>query len=130
MNIVYEDWRDRQFPPEIIGLYTKETNAHKSVEDKERELISDGYKIGEDVRVICKKVDVSDKCADDEHISYERLKRIAQLLLVGLLIDGIDEAFIYMNETVGLSAKEAAILLSDSGEFREEEYESYLQESV
>lgn len=126
MNVVYVDWRDRQFPPEIVGLYPNGLAAHEVVERKKQELKSEGYHINEEVCVICENI----KGSDDEKISYERLKRITQLLLIGLLIDGKNEAFIYMNETVGISAEEAAILLSDSGEFREEEYESYLQESV
>lgn len=41
VKVVYVDWRDRQFPPEILGVCTKDTMAEKLRDDKVKELVSE-----------------------------------------------------------------------------------------
>jgi hypothetical protein len=50
-KVVYVDWRDRKYEPEIVGVYLKEETGLKALKDKERELRADGY--GEDEVRVC-----------------------------------------------------------------------------
>lgn len=52
MQVVYVDWRDRQYPPEIIGIFMEKKKAETAARKKETELQKDGYILDEDVHVI------------------------------------------------------------------------------
>ena len=60
VKVVYVDWRDRQFPPEILGVCTKDTMAEKLRDDKVKELVSEGYEMEEEVNVIIDEFELND----------------------------------------------------------------------
>lgn len=60
VKVVYVDWRDRQFPPEILGVCTKDEMAEKLRNDKVKELISEGYEMEEEVNVIIEEFELND----------------------------------------------------------------------
>ena len=60
VKVVYVDWRDRQFPPEILGVCTKDKMAEKLRNNKVKELISEGYKMEEEVNVIIEECELND----------------------------------------------------------------------
>lgn len=72
VKVVYVDWRDRQFPPEILGVCTKDTMAEKLRDDKVKELVSEGYEIEEEVNVIIEKFELN----DDEPVDQPKPSRI------------------------------------------------------
>lgn len=60
VKVVYVDWRDRQFPPEILGVCTKDKMAEKLRDDKVKELVSEGYEMEEEVNVIIEEFELND----------------------------------------------------------------------
>ena len=59
MNTVYvviTDWRDRQYEPEIIGVFEDEICANNTIEAKEYELQNEGYDVGEEVCVYYEEI--------------------------------------------------------------------------
>ena len=72
IKVVYVDWRDRQFPPEILGVCTKDTMAEKLRDDKVKELVSEGYEIEEEVNVIIEEFELN----DDEPVGHPEPSRI------------------------------------------------------
>jgi hypothetical protein len=59
-KVVYVDWKDRRFEPEIVGVYLNEDKGYKAREDKEYELKAEGYDTDEDVRVWIEDVDITE----------------------------------------------------------------------
>jgi hypothetical protein len=57
-KIVYTDWKDRQFEPEIIGVYINDDDGYKAREEKENELKDEGYDIVDEVRVWIQDIDI------------------------------------------------------------------------
>ena len=49
--IVYVDWRDRMYEPEIIGVYEDYQMAHNACNEREEELVADGYEADEEFRI-------------------------------------------------------------------------------
>ena len=49
--VVYVDWRDRMYEPEIIGVYEDYQMAHNACNEREAELVADGYEADEEFRV-------------------------------------------------------------------------------
>ena len=59
MNTVYvviTDWRDRQYEPEIVGVFEDEVCANDTIEAKECELQNEGYDVEEEVCVYYEKI--------------------------------------------------------------------------
>ena len=57
-KVVYVDWKDRQFPPEIVGVYLSDDDGYKAREEKEDELRSRDYDIDEEVTVWIEDVEI------------------------------------------------------------------------
>lgn len=72
VKVVYVDWRDRQFPPEILGVCTKDKMAEKLRDDKVKELVSEGYEMEEEVNVIIEEIEIN----DDEPVDHPKTSRI------------------------------------------------------
>jgi len=68
-KIVYVDWRDRQFEPEIIGVYEDESMGVKARENKEYELTQEGYVAGDDFHVWVKDVEIFKNPKEKETIN-------------------------------------------------------------
>lgn len=51
VNLIYVDWRDRMFEPEILAAYADKEKAKRMKESKEKELESQGYELDEDFHV-------------------------------------------------------------------------------
>ena len=58
-KVVYVDWKDRQFEPEIIGVYEDESKGYEARENKEYELRKEGYDTDEEVRVWIEDVEIT-----------------------------------------------------------------------
>lgn len=63
VTVVYVDWRDRTYEPEIIGVFHNKDDAEKACLNKEAELASKGFRVKEDsddveVRVCTEIVDL------------------------------------------------------------------------
>lgn len=43
VNVVFIDWRDRQYPPEIVGVYADPVEAEEVVKAITRSLEEEGY---------------------------------------------------------------------------------------
>jgi hypothetical protein len=57
-NVVYTDWKDRQFEPEIIGVYINYDDAIDARKAKEAELEKEGYDTDEEVNVCIEEVEI------------------------------------------------------------------------
>lgn len=57
-KVVYTDWKDRQFEPEIIGVYRNDDDGYRAREAKEYELREEGYDTDEEVRVWIEDVEI------------------------------------------------------------------------
>ena len=57
-KVVYVDWRDRQFEPEIVGVYKNDDDGYRAREVKEYELIEEGYDTEEEVCVCIEDVEI------------------------------------------------------------------------
>ena len=55
-KVVYVDWRDRQFAPEIVGAYITPESANRAKEKKELDLKKEGYDTDEEVHVCIAEV--------------------------------------------------------------------------
>ena len=56
-KVVYTDWKDRQFEPEIIGVYEEDDDGYKARAVKEDEL-KEEYDIDEEVRVWIEEIEI------------------------------------------------------------------------
>lgn len=54
--VVITDWRDRQYEPEIIGVFEDEICANNAISAKEHELQNEGYDVGEEVCVYYEEI--------------------------------------------------------------------------
>lgn len=72
VKVVYVDWRDRQFPPEILGVCTKDKMAEKIRDDKVKELVSEGYEMEEEVNVIIDEFELN----DDEPVDQPKISKM------------------------------------------------------
>lgn len=57
-KVVYTDWRDRQHPPEIVGVFQEDAAGYRAREEKEDELKTEGYDIDEEVHVWIEEVEI------------------------------------------------------------------------
>lgn len=58
-KVVYVDWADRKYPPEIIGVYLRDDDGYEARECKEDELKQEGYDTVDEVRVWIEEVDIT-----------------------------------------------------------------------
>lgn len=58
-KVVYVDWRDRVEEPEIIGVYETGSDAYQARDNKENELIKEGYDTDEEVRVWIEDIEIT-----------------------------------------------------------------------
>ena len=58
-KVVYVDWKDRQFEPEIVGVYENESKGYEARENKEYELREEGYDTDEEVRVWIEDIEIT-----------------------------------------------------------------------
>ena len=72
VKVVYVDWRDRQFPPEILGVCTKDKMAEQIRDDKVKELVSEGYEMEEEVNVIIDEFELN----DDEPVDQPKISKM------------------------------------------------------
>lgn len=72
VKVVYVDWRDRQFPPEILGVCTKDKMAEKLRNDKVKELIAEGYEMEEAVNVIIEEFELNDDEPVDQPVDQPK----------------------------------------------------------
>lgn len=56
LYVAYEDWRDRQFPPVILGVYEDEKECEAACIKRKKELIADGYEADEEFRIVYDEV--------------------------------------------------------------------------
>lgn len=59
-KVVYIDWKDRQYPPEIIGVYMNDSDGYDARETKEYELKAEGYDTDEEVSVWIEDIDITE----------------------------------------------------------------------
>lgn len=57
-KVVYVDWKDRQYEPEIVGVFRNDDDGYIARESKEDELKADGYDTDEEVRVWIEDVEI------------------------------------------------------------------------
>ena len=67
-KVVYTDWRDRHYEPEIIGVFENADDGYRVRSQKEDELKSEGYDTDEEVRVWIEDIDIvhDEKVTDTE----------------------------------------------------------------
>lgn len=75
-KVVYVDWRDRMYEPEIIGVYECDSEGYTARENKEYELKDEGYDTEEEVRVWIEEIGI----VRDEKITNEDIKLIMSAL--------------------------------------------------
>ena len=49
--VVYSDWRDRMYSPELIGVYKDENKARKIRLETIKDYVDEGYEEDEDFRI-------------------------------------------------------------------------------
>lgn len=49
--VIMTDWKDRQFEPEVVGIYASEDRAREVQNNKIMELQEEGYDVDEEVIV-------------------------------------------------------------------------------
>lgn len=57
-KVVYVDWKDRKFEPEIVGVFRKDYDGYKARGEKELELKNKGYDTDEEVIVWIEDVEI------------------------------------------------------------------------
>lgn len=57
-KVVYTDWKDRQFEPEIVGVFTNDDAGYRAREEKESELKEQGYDTDEEVSVWIEDIEI------------------------------------------------------------------------
>lgn len=49
--VAYVDWRNRMYEPEILGIFRDRQEMQNAIKEKEKELKSEGFEIGEEVNI-------------------------------------------------------------------------------
>ena len=85
--VVYEDWRDRQYPPEVTGVYESEFTAMEESVRRRDELMVEGHEDEEDFCMRIEETELVRKETPEGKMSREEKIQLHELL--GKYIDEI-----------------------------------------